>query len=293
MKEFDNISSLLPLLVSGKLEAAEADMLRRQVSASPELQKELAFLEGMQTVWSQMPLYDRSAHPEPELLDRFARGKLDEFSPEYSELSAHLQNCQGCREDVKLLRQVQQDLPDQVPATANIIPVPWSQRAFSLVLRPGWATATAASLVLLLLVSFTAFRPLGDQNLLQIIQLQPQFESRNFTSDQQVREYEFHLRDGSRRIAFEFVTDRLAIKNYSYAISLTPKYGAPVSLDNAQVNCSQTERSNKCVITVTDSQVMALLHEGGSFAISIRETLPADAGIKPATYEYYFRVLTP
>lgn len=292
MKEYNDISSLLPLLASGKLQAAEADRVRQLVAESPELQRELAFLEGLKSVRNYMPLFDRSAHPEPELLDRLARGEISEYSTEYSELSAHLESCQGCREDVEMLQQVQQEQPDVLSAPATVIPAPWWQRALSLVLRPGWAMATAASMVMLLLVSFTAFRPMGEQNQMQLIQLQPQFESRNFISEAQVKEYEFHLRDSSRRIAFEFIADRLALEDYSYQISLIPKYGDPISLDQAQLNCSQTDRTNRCQVMVSDPQVMALLHEGGSFAISIRESLPADAEIKPATYEYYFQVLT-
>ena len=49
--------------------------------------------------------------------------------------------------------------------------------------------------------------------------------------------------------------------------------------------------SNRCVVTISDPKLVSLLRKGGSFAINIKEELPANSGLEPADYEYYFRVL--
>ena len=292
MNDYRDISDLLPLLASGKLDAEQEALVRKRVAESTALQQELEFLQGLSSVRAQMARYDRSAHPGPEALDRLARGEITEMSAEYSQLSAHLENCTDCQTDVDLLRQVQEHLPDQLTAPDRVAIEPWWQRAFSLLLRPGWATATVASMAFLLLVSFTAFSPHGRQNLIQTIMLQPQFESRNLTADQHIKEQAFFLPGQQSRIRFEFETDRLEFDDYRYQIALTPQHGEMVFLSDEEVRCTQRERINLCEVTVKDPQIMNLLHQGGSFTITILEELPAGSEIEPAHYEYHIKVLT-
>lgn len=292
MNDRNDIANLLPLLISGKLDPALESQVRAEVAKSPELQRELEFLQGMHSVRVQMPRYDRSGHPDPEILDRLARGEITQLSADYSELSMHLESCESCRNDVELLKQVQNELPDQLVDIAGAGAPPWWQRALTLILRPGWAVAAATSLALLLIVSFTAFHPQGQQNIVQTVLLQPEFESRNLTAGNMQKEYQFPLRENTHKIAFQFVADRLALSDYSYDISLTPLNGSPIHLNTDDLVCSQTELTNKCLLTISDPAIMTLLHQGGSFAIAITEDLPPDAGIKPATYEYHFNVMT-
>ncbi len=292
MNDYRDISDLLPLLANDKLDTEQEALVRKRVAASTDLQRELLFLQGLSSVRDQMARYDRSAHPNPEILDRLARGKITELSAEYSKISVHLQECADCQADVDLLRQFQERLPDQSIASIGAVAEPWWQRAFSLLLRPGWAMATAASMVLLLLVSFTAFSPHGRQNLIQTITLQPQFESRNLTANQHIREQAFFLPGGQRAIRLEFETDRLELDNYRYQISLTSQQGEKLFLGNEEMRCAQKERVNLCQVTVRDPQIMKLLHRGGSFTIKILEELPAGSDIEPAQYEYHIKVLT-
>jgi hypothetical protein len=288
----DRIIDLLPLLAQDKLEGAQKDSVLKEVAAHPDLQRELEFWQGLHQIRRDMPLYDAGEHLSPELLDRLARDQISRLSPEYSQISAHLQSCSSCTEDLELLREAVRLAPEDqlVPGTASTNRG-WLRGFLRLIEPARPAFAAVLPLVLLVIVVFSAFGPFGNRNDTLSILLQPQFEKRNFTGEAAPHEYEFHMPASIDRVAFQFSTDRLDLPSYGYSISLTPAGSQPIQLGSETIDCFQTEMSNRCAVTISDPKLVSLLRKGGSFAISIKEELPANSGLEPADYEYYFRVL--
>jgi hypothetical protein len=291
VSENQDIAELIPLLVTGKLEDSEADTVRSRIAESSRLQAELEFWQGVYAIRDQLQRLDFSEHPTPEALDRFARGEIDKLAPEFSEIASHLSQCHTCAEDLALIRKSLADLPDEPAFVSGTVIESWWQRLLTLVLTPRWATAAAASLAILLIVSFTAYQPLGDLKQVRAIVLRPQFESRNVSADGTVPEQEFPLHASEQSLVFEFTTDRVDVENMQYLIELIPDQRSPIIIPGESVNCTQTEMTNQCRINVSDPGIMRLLHSGGSFSISIRELLPTDVDLEPAEYNYHFRVL--
>lgn len=292
MAERNEIVDLIPMLAQGKLDKAHEDRLLAAIEADPALAAELEFWKGVNSIRREMPRYDFGEHLDPELLDRFVRGRIDSYSPEFSRVSAHLQQCSACTEDLELVRNALKSVPEDRLYPAASREKGWLTRLLSLFSSPRPALAALIPLVVIVIVAFSAFSPWGDLNNTMSILLRPQFEKRNIAADGRVPEYEFHLRSGVDKIAFQFVTDRLDLVDYRYSISLTPAGGAPIRIGDEAIDCSQTELSNRCQVTVSDPALLSLLHHGGSFSISIHEELPAGTDLEPAEYEYYFHVLT-
>lgn len=292
MTDLERLIDLLPLLAQGKLEGAQKDSVLKEIAARPELQRELEFWQGLYQIRGKMPLYDAEDHISPELLDRLARNQINHLSPEFSQISAHLQSCSGCTEDLELLRNALRLAPEDqlVPAAASTRKS-WLHSLLRSIEPARPAFTAVLPLVLLVIVVFSAFSPFGNRNDIISILLNPQMERRNFTGETAPHEYEFRMPAGIEQVAFEFSTDRLDLPSYSYAIALIPAGSQPIQLGSETVDCFQTEMSNRCVVTISDPKLVSLLRKGGSFSISIKEELPTNSGLEPADYEYYFRVM--
>ena len=292
MNDNRDITDMIPLLVAGKLDAAQKDRTLAEIQKSPQLKKEWEFWKGVYLIRKTMPLYDSLDHIASETLDRLARGEISKFSDEFSEISSHLTTCQSCIEDLKLLRDALQLLPEEKPATAAIQVTGWRERFRLVFASPLAALSALVPLILLAFVTFTMFNPGVEQDQVATFLLQPQFEKRNISADGQIPEQGFVLNKSTRKIAFQFVTDRIDIADYRYSIDITPRGAQPVALPGETINCyEQTESTNSCQVIVSDPGVVGLLRHGGSFSISIKEVLPVGVDLEPAEYEYYFRVL--
>lgn len=282
---------LIPSLLQGKLNEAERDSLLAQISDSPELQQELEFWRGVNSIRAEFPKYDFSEHLPAETLDRLARGELNSFSAEYSRIAAHLESCEGCSEELEMLRQALVALPEEI-LSSGVEDLSWFQKLARSFSSPGVVFARLVPLAAVLLITFMVFSPLGDQNRVISVLLAPKYETRNVPAHEHPLQYTFTLRSGVEQVDFQFTTDRLDLPSYGYSVLLMPNHQAPIALDASAIECSQSRLSNRCVVTIKDAETMALLRQGGSFAISIEEELPPGSDLEPIRYEYHFRVLT-
>lgn len=286
-----DIIDLIPLLVQGKLREAEKNIVLEQIQKSPELQQEYDFWQGVHAIRRELPRYDFSAHIQPEILDRFAQNKINQLSNEYSEITAHLQQCASCSEDVELLRHTVKLIPEEHLRGASIEQDGWLHSIFGLRLPTVRALAPVFSFLVVVLALFVIFQRTGEQGDIATILLKPQFEKRSITDVAHVPEMQVFLKQNTGKVIFAFPTDRIDVPDYRYAISLTPRAGIPVELDSANIVCRQTQLTNQCELTVSDSNILKQLKRGGSFALSIKEQFPAGVQLEPAEYEYYFKVL--
>jgi hypothetical protein len=286
-----DIIDLIPLLVQGKLREAEKNIVLEQIQKSPELQTEYDFWQGIHAIRRELPRYDFSAHILPEVLDRFVQNKINQLSNEYSEITAHLQKCSSCSDDVELLRHTVKLIPEeQMKATSNGQDA-WLHSIFGLRLPTVRALAPVFSFLVVVLALFVIFQRTGEQGDIATILLKPQFEKRSVTDVTHVPEMQVFLKQNTGKVIFAFPTDRIDSQEYQYAISLTPKAGAPVELSSVNIQCQKTQLTNQCELTVTDGDILKQLKQGGSFALSIKEQFPAGVQLVPKNYEYYFKVL--
>ena len=282
-----DIRELIPLLVQNKLESKEKERVLAQIGQSPELQKELDFWKGIYAIRRELPRYEFSSHLSPELLDRFAQGKTNQLSPEYSQVTSHLQSCKACAEDVELLRQTVKMIPeddlDVSAAKSSAL-----QSFFGTIFSSRVLAPVLSVLVIVVGVIYVLNRPgAGD---IATITLQPKFEKRAFSGEGQRPEMEVAMSKNTGKVIFAFATDRVEIANYHYDINLNPKIGTPMLLSSQNIDCKETALTNKCELTVTDQSILNRLKEGGSFSLSIKEAFPAGTTIEPAEYEYFFKV---
>jgi hypothetical protein len=285
-----DIADLIPLLVSGRLSEVEEKIVREQISQSAELQREYELWLGIYAVRGDLPRYDASAHPLPEAMDRLAQGKINQLSAEYTELSAHLQRCQACGQDVELLRQAVKLIPEDHHLAAGETRRSWLESVFGLRAPSLRALAPVLSFVVIMLGLFLVFQKANQGGDTATIVLKPQFEKRSLTDPTKIAEMQVFLKQSTNKVIFSFSTDRIDIPQYDYVIDLTPAAGTPVKLNESNIKCTETQLKNQCELTVTDSAILNRLKQGGSFALSIKEQFPASVQLEPAEYEYYFKV---
>lgn len=285
----DEINTLIPLLVQGKLSPQDAERVEAAIAASPELATERAFWQGIHSIRRDLPKYEFSGHPTSELLDRFARGRLNQLSAEFSEITTHLQQCPACTEDVELLRQAVKYIPEErfepnpSAAPAKIWSI-FSAKTISRIIVP------IAAVLVLVFASVVIFnRPGGD---IARIELLPQFEKRSVFDAGNLPEMQVSLKKSTRELVFTFPTDRVDVPDYHYDIDLLRRGGeaATLALDNQPLECTPTELTNQCELKVTDPKVLDALKQGGSFSLSIKEEFPEGTNLLPAEYEFYFKV---
>lgn len=284
-----DIADLIPMLVIGKLSESENRLVREQVAQSPELQKELALWQGVYSIRKLLPRYDSSAHLSAEALDRFAQGKINQLSAEFSEIARHLQSCPGCSDDVEKLRQVVKLIPEEQPR-AVAEDSAWMKSIFGLRLPTVRALAPVFSFLVVVMAMFVIFQRTSEQGDIATIILKPQFEKRSVTDVNNLPEMQVFLKQSTNRVIFAFSTDRLDVPEYQYVVNLTPKSGSPIALSSSGVDCKSTQMSNQCELAITDVGILKQLKLGGSFALSIKEQFPGNVELEPVLYEYYFRV---
>lgn len=286
-----DIIDLIPLLVQGMLNDEEKSIVLEQIQKSPELQKEHDFWQGVHAIRRELPRYEFSSHMPPEVLDRFAQSKINQLSNEYSQISAHLQQCSSCSADIELLRHTVKLIPEEPINATSTEQGSWLHSIFGLRLPTIRALAPVFSFLVVVLALFVIFQRTGEQGDIATIILKPQFEKRSVTDVSHVPEMQVFLRSNTGKVIFAFPTDRIDVQEYHYAISLTPRAGTPVELNSANIQCQKTQLTNQCELMVTDSNILKQLKQGGSFALSIKEQFPAGVQLEPAEYEYYFKVL--
>jgi len=280
---------LIPLLVQGKLEPDTEEKVNKLIEKFPQLQAEYQFWQGVYSIRSDMARLDFSDHPSPEMLDRFAQGKINEFSAEYSQIASHLSDCQTCTSEVELLRQAAVLVPEDEPLTTETREGGLLRKLLDWFASPRKVFAVATPMVIVLL-AVVIFQPWGGQDLVTMIELKPQLEERNFTSPAAVQEHQVELNSNTEKLIFSFVTDRLDIPEYSYSIYLSRCPGKPISLPQPEIECQQTELTNICQLSVIDSTILDMLKLGGSYKISIKEHFPKGTDLEPVNYAYYFKV---
>jgi hypothetical protein len=284
-----DIIDLIPLYVQGRLNAAEGRIVLEQIQQSPELQKELSLWKGIHSIRRELPRFEFSAHPLPEQLDRFAQGKINQLSNEYTEIRKHLQECSSCTDDVDQLRQVVKLIPEEHPR-AHEEQSEWTRSIFGLRLPTIRALAPVFSFLVVMFAMFVIFQRTGEQGDIATVMLKPQYEKRSVTDSNNLPEMQVFLKQNTNEVIFTFSTDHLDIPDYQYVINLTPKSGTPIELSGASVSCQSTQLTNQCQLAVTDMNIIRQLKQGGSFTLSIREEFPVNVQLEPAQYEYYFKV---
>jgi hypothetical protein len=286
-----DIIDLILLLVQGKLNEAEKSIVLEQIQKSPELQQEYDFWQGVNAIRRDLPRYDFSAHILPEVLDRFAQNRINQLSNEYSEITAHLPQCSSCSNDVEKLRLALKLIPEEPMNATSTEQDSRLHSIFGLRLPTVRALAPVFSFLVVMLALFVIFQRTGEQGDIATILLKPQFEKRSVTDVAHVPEMQVFLKQNTGKVIFAFPTDRIDVQEYHYAISLTPRAGAPVELSSVNIQCQKTKLTNQCELTVTDSIILKQLKQGGSFALLIKEQFPVGVQLEPAEYEYYFKVL--
>ncbi len=290
MSTIEEITALIPLLVQGKLNASEAERVESAIAASPELASELAFWQGIHAVRREMPKYEFSAHPAPDVLDRYAQGRINQLSAEYSELATHLQQCPACVDDIEMLRQAVKILPEDGSELAARAEPGRLRSFFRLNVISRLVAPIAAVLVIVFASVVILNRPAGDDT--ARIVLSPQFEKRSVFDEGNLPEMPVSLKKNTRELIFTFPTDRLDVPDYRYDIDLLRRgtEGASLALDNQPLECTPTELTNHCELKVTDQEILNALKQGGSFSLSIKEEFPAGVNLAAAEYEFYFKV---
>jgi hypothetical protein len=285
----NEIIEMIPLLVQGKLNKADAERVEAEISSSRELQSEYSFWQGIYSIRRTMPRFDFSGHPTSEALDRFALGRLNQLSAEYSEIAGHLQECKGCLEDVALLRQAVQFLPEDRIETAPAVSKGW----LASLLGSAAISKIVAPAAIALIVVFSAVvimnRP-GEEGSPMRVTLSMKNEKRSLTDEGHAPELQVALNKATKELIFAFPTDRVEVPDYSYDIDLNRRGGERLALEGQQLDCRQTELLNQCELKVTNPTILDALKEGGSFTLSIKEEFPAGVNIVPAEYEFYFNV---
>lgn len=285
----NEITEMIPLLVQGKLNRADAERVEAEISHSRELQSEYNFWQGIYSIRRAMPRFDFSSHPTAEALDRFALGRLNQLSAEYSEIAGHLQECKNCLEDVALLRQAVQFLPED-----RIEAVPTQSKSWlSALVSSSIVSKIVAPVAVALIVVFSAVvimnRP-GDEGSSLRVTLSMKNEKRSLTDEGHAPELQVAMNKTTKELIFAFPTDRVEVPDYTYNIDLNRRGGEKLALEGQQLDCQQTEFLNQCELKVTNPTILDALKKGGSFTLSITEEFPAGVNLVPAEYEFYFNV---
>ncbi len=280
---------MIPLLVQGKLNRVDAERVEAEITNSLELQTEFAFWQGVYSIRRDMARFDFSEHPTAEALDRFAFARISKLSPEYSEISGHLQQCMSCVGDVELLRLAAQHLPEDSSEYVQQANRGWlsswmSSRLVSAIVAP------AAAILILVFSAIVILNRPGDESLALRVSLSMLNEKRAVADEGQIPEMRVALKKGTRELIFAFPTDRIELQDYHYNIGLNRRGGESLVLENQQLECQQTELLNQCELKVTDQKVLETLKEGGSFSLSVKEEFPEGVNLVPAEYEFYFNV---
>lgn len=285
----NEIMEMIPLLVQGKLNRADAERVEAEISNSRELQSEYSFWQGIYSIRRTMPRFEFSAHPTSEALDRFAQGRLNQLSPEHSEIAGHLQECKGCTEDVALLRQAAQFLPEDRIETAPLRSRGWLASLLESALISKIVAPVAIALIVVFSTVVIMNRP-GDDILPVRAALSMKNEKRSLADEGHAPELQVALNKTTKELIFAFPTDRVEVPDYSYNIDINRRGGAKLTLEGQQLDCQQTELMNQCELKVTNPAILDALKEGGSFTLSIKEEFPAGVNLIPAEYEFYFNV---
>lgn len=285
----NEIIEMIPLLVQGRLNKAEADRIEAEIASSESLQAEFAFWKGIYSIRRSMPKFDFSGHPAAETLDRFALGRINKLSSEYSELAVHLQQCQSCAGDVELLRLAVKHIPEESVAAAQGAKQSWLSQLVGSTAISKIVAPVALALILVLSAVVMLNRP-GEESLLVRVSLTMQNEKRSIADEGQVPEMQVALQKNTRELIFAFPTDRVELPDYHYNIDLNRRGGESLTLEGQQLECLPTEFINQCELRVTDQNALNTLKEGGSFSLSIKEEFPEGVSIVPAEYEFYFNV---
>jgi hypothetical protein len=201
-----DIIDLIPLLVQGKLREAEKNIVQEQIQKSSELQSEYDFWLGIHAIRRELPRYDSSAHILPEVLDRFAQNKVNQLSNEYSEITAHLQQCSSCSSDIELLRHSVKLIPEEQMSVTSNEQNAWLHSIFGLRLPTMRALAPVFSFLVIVLALFVIFQRAGEQGDIATVLLKPQFEKRSVTDVVQVPEMQVFLKQNTGKVIFAFPT---------------------------------------------------------------------------------------
>lgn len=285
----EEIIEMIPLLVQGKLNKSDADRVEAEIANSRELSAEYTFWQGVYSIRRVMPRFDFSGHPAAEALDRFALGRLNQLSAEYSEIASHVQDCNACVEDVELLRQAVKHLPEERVEAA----VEESKNWFSSLVSSALISKIVAPVAVALILVFSAVVIINqpDEDSLAVrVALSMRNEKRAVIDEGQVPEMQVALKKNTRELTFAFPTDRVELPDYHYNIDLTRRGGESQTVENQELECSPTELLNQCELKVTDQKLLDMLKEGGSFSLSIKEEFPEGVSLVPAEYEFYFNV---
>lgn len=285
----NEIIEMIPLLVQGKLSKADSERIEAEIANSETLQAEYSFWQGIYAIRRSMPKFDFSGHPAVDALDRFALGRINQFSPEYSETAGHLQQCLSCSGDVELLRLAVKSLPED-PGTATVTEKQsWLTQLIGSTAISKIVAPIALTLILVLSAVVIMNRP-GDESLLVRVSLTIQNEKRSVVDEGQINEMKVALQKNTRELIFAFPTDRVELPDYHYSIDLNRRGGETHNLEDQQLECLPTEFLNQCELKVTDKDALNALKEGGSFSLSIKEEFPEGVNLVPAEYEFYFNV---
>lgn len=285
----NEIIEMIPLLVQGKLSRADAERVEAEITSSRELQSEYSFWQGIYSIRRAMPRFEFSQHPSAEALDRFALGRLNQLSPEYSEIAGHLQECKGCVEDVALLRQAVQFLPEDRLETAPVAGKGWLASLFGSTIVSKIVVPAALALIVVFSAVVVMNRP-GEEELSLRVALSMKNEKRSVADEGHAPELQVALNKATKELIFAFPTDRVEVPDYRYDIDLNRRGGERLALEGQQLDCQQTEFMNQCELKVTNQAILDALKEGGSFTLSIREQFPEGVSLIPAEYEFYFNV---
>lgn len=285
----NEIIEMIPLLVQGKLSKPETERIEAEISNSKALQAEYSFWQGIYAIRRSMPKFDFSNHPAVEALDRFALGRINQFSSEYTEVAVHLQQCPSCSSDIELLRLAVKSLPEDPGTEAVSEKGSWLSQLIGSAAISKIVAPIALTLILVLSAVVMLNRP-GEESLLVRVSLTMQNEKRSIADEGQVPEMQVALQKSTRELIFAFPTDRVELPDYHYSIDLNRRGGGTHNLENQQLECLPTELLNQCELKVTDKDVLNVLKEGGSFSLSIREEFPEGVSLVPAEYEFYFNV---
>ena len=285
----EEIFEMIPLLVQGKLDKAEAERLEAEIASSRELRAEYAFWQGVYSIRRAMPRFDFSGHPSAEGLDRFAQGRLNQLSAEYSEIAGHIQECKTCIQDVELLRLAVKHIPEERLEPAVLESKSWlaalvNSRLISKVVAP-----IAVALVVVFSAVVIMNRP-GEDSLAVRVSLSMHNEKRAIVDEGQIPEMQVALKKNTRELTFAFPTDRVELPDFHYNIDLIRRGGESLTVEGQQLDCQPSELLNQCELKVTDQKLLDALKEGGSFSLSIKEEFPEGVNLVPAEYEFYFNV---
>ncbi|MGB5107453.1 MAG: hypothetical protein WBP29_06820 [Candidatus Zixiibacteriota bacterium] len=280
---------MIPLLVQGKLNQADAERVKAEIANSRELNAEYSFWQGVYSIRRAMPRFDFSGHPTAEALDRFALGRLNQLSAEYSEIAGHVQECKACVEDIELLRQAVRYLPEDEMETAAKESKSWFSSLESATLISKVVAPVAIALIVVFSAVVIMNRP-GEDSLAVRVALSMHNEKRAIVDEGQIPEMQFALKKNTRELTFAFPTDRVELPDYHYNIDLIRRGGESFTVENQELECQPTQLLNQCELKVTDQKILNALKEGGSFSLSIKEEFPEGVNLVPAEYEFYFNV---